>query len=119
MFFLRLLALPLAYTEGYCSTERKIPLFGTVFLSVFENNDLTHPFPVFQLGLCVYRYQSMFMGTFNNFKLIQNLASYHESIPNSVVLLYDPVQTAAGQLTLRAFRLSDDFLELSKRCVGL
>jgi translation initiation factor 3 subunit H len=61
------------------------------------------------------RYQSMFMGTFNNFKLIQNLASYHESIPNSVVLLYDPVQTAAGQLTLRAFRLSDDFLELSKR----
>jgi len=61
----------------------------------------------------------MFMGTFNNFKLIQNLASYHESIPNSVVLLYDPVQTAAGQLTLRAFRLSDDFLELSKRCVRL
>ena len=61
----------------------------------------------------------MFLGTFNNFKLIQNLASYHESIPNSVVLLYDPVQTAAGHLTLRAFRLSDDFLELSKRCAPL
>lgn len=63
-------------------------------------------------------YQSMFLGTFNNFKLIQNLAAYHESIPNSVVLLYDPVQTAAGTLTLRAFRLSDDFLELSKRAMN-
>jgi translation initiation factor 3 subunit H len=60
-------------------------------------------------------YQSMFLGTFNNFKLIQNLLSYHESIPNSVVVLYDPVQTANGSLTIRAFRLSEKFLELSKR----
>jgi len=60
-------------------------------------------------------YQSMFLGTFNNFKLIQNLASYQDAIPNSVVLLYDPVQTASGRLTIRAFRLSEDFLELSKR----
>jgi hypothetical protein len=41
-------------------------------------------------------YQSMFLGTFNNFKLIQNLASYQEAIPNSVVLLYDPVQVKNG-----------------------
>lgn len=60
-------------------------------------------------------YQSMFLGTFNNVKLIQNLAAYHESIPNSVVVLYDPVQTANGQLTIRAFRLSEEFVEASKR----
>jgi len=59
-------------------------------------------------------YQSMLLGTFNSFKLIQNLMSYQEAIPNSVVLLYDPVQTAKGSLTLRAFRLSEEFLELSK-----
>jgi translation initiation factor 3 subunit H len=59
-------------------------------------------------------YQSMFLGTFNNFRLIQNLQSYHESIPNSVVVLYDPVQTANGSLTIRAFRLSDKYLDLSK-----
>lgn len=63
-------------------------------------------------------YQSMFLGTFNNFKLIQNLASYQDAIPNSVVLLYDPVQTASGRLTIRAFRLSEDFLELSRRALN-
>eukprot|EP00616_Rhizochromulina_sp_CCMP1243_P001126 CAMPEP_0118966402 /NCGR_PEP_ID=MMETSP1173-20130426/3875_1 /TAXON_ID=1034831 /ORGANISM="Rhizochromulina marina cf, Strain CCMP1243" /LENGTH=311 /DNA_ID=CAMNT_0006915173 /DNA_START=1 /DNA_END=936 /DNA_ORIENTATION=+ len=60
-------------------------------------------------------YQSMFLGTFNNIKLIQNLLSYHESIANSVVILYDPIQTAKGKLTLRAFRLSEKFVEAVKR----
>jgi translation initiation factor 3 subunit H len=59
-------------------------------------------------------YQSMFLGTFNTSKLLQNLASYHASIPNSVVILYDPIQTAKGSLTIRAFRLSEEFLELTK-----
>lgn len=60
-------------------------------------------------------YQSMFLGTFSNQLLIQALQSYHESIPNSVVILYDPVQTANGNLTIRAFRLSDEYLEVAKR----
>lgn len=63
-------------------------------------------------------YQSMFLGTYNSFKLIQNLASYHESIPNSVVILYDPVQTAKGSLTIRAFRLSEAFVEMSQRAMN-
>lgn len=57
-------------------------------------------------------YQSMFFGTFNTFALIQNLEAYHESIPHSVVILYDPVQTANGSLTVRAFRLSKAFIDL-------
>jgi len=59
-------------------------------------------------------YQSMFLGTFNSMKLVQNLSSYHASIANSVVILYDPIQTAKGSLTIRAFRLSENFLELTK-----
>lgn len=59
-------------------------------------------------------YQSMFLGTFNSLKLVQNLSSYHASIENSVVILYDPIQTAKGSLTIRAFRLSHEFLELTK-----
>jgi translation initiation factor 3 subunit H len=58
-------------------------------------------------------YQSMLLGTFNSAKLIADLTVYHEKIPNSVVLLYDPIQTASGLLTLRAFRLSAEFLELA------
>ena len=60
-------------------------------------------------------YQSMFYGNFNNFQIVEALQQYHENIPNSIVLLYDPIQTANGSLTLRAFRLSDKFLNLSKR----
>ena len=63
-------------------------------------------------------YQSMLLGTFNLLKLIQNLSSYHESIPNSVVILYDPVQTANGSLTIRAFRLSGDYRALAARAMN-
>jgi translation initiation factor 3 subunit H len=60
-------------------------------------------------------YQSMFLGTFNSMKLVNNLASYQASIANSVVILYDPIQTAKGSLTIRAFRLSKDFLDMTSK----
>lgn len=31
---------------------------------------------------------------------------------NSVVILYDPVQTASGQLTIKAYRLSKAFMRV-------
>lgn len=36
-------------------------------------------------------------------------------LSHSVVVLYDPVQTANGSLTIRAFRLHEDFVELSAK----
>ena len=56
-------------------------------------------------------YQSTYLGTFCTSDLIENQLSYQDNLSdNAVVILYDPVQTARGQLTLKAYRLSKEFM---------
>jgi len=60
---------------------------------------------------CVGWYKSMHLGSFCQTPLIETQFSYQEHLSdNCVVLLYDPIQTAHGSLTLKAFRLSDAFV---------
>jgi translation initiation factor 3 subunit H len=60
---------------------------------------------------CVGWYQSMYLGSFCTSTLIENQFSYQDNLSdNAVVILYDPVQTARGQLTLKAYRLSREFM---------
>ncbi|CAM9192798.1 unnamed protein product [Ectocarpus sp. 6 AP-2014] len=62
---------------------------------------------------CVGFYQSMYLGSFCTQTLIDNQFSYQENLSdNSVVILYDPVQTANGQLTIKAYRLSKAFMRV-------
>lgn len=62
---------------------------------------------------CVGFYQSMYLGSFCTQTLIDNQFSYQENLSdNSVVILYDPVQTANGQLTMKAYRLSKAFMKV-------
>ncbi|KAG5185831.1 eukaryotic initiation factor 3H1 subunit [Tribonema minus] len=60
---------------------------------------------------CVGWYQSMYLGSFCTQTLVDNQYTYQENLSdNAVVVLYDPVQTARGQLTLKAYRLSKEFM---------
>jgi len=64
---------------------------------------------------CVGWYSSTYMGTFLNESAIETQYNYQERIKKSVVLIYDPVKTAQGVLSLKAYRLTQPFLELYRQ----
>eukprot|EP00697_Spironema_sp_BW2_P002525 gnl/Spiro4/13346_TR7102_c0_g1_i1.p1 gnl/Spiro4/13346_TR7102_c0_g1~~gnl/Spiro4/13346_TR7102_c0_g1_i1.p1 ORF type:complete len:348 (+),score=105.41 gnl/Spiro4/13346_TR7102_c0_g1_i1:32-1045(+) len=59
-------------------------------------------------------YHSTYMGSFVNEEFIKQLFNFQSSIKKSVVLIYDPLRTRQGKLSLRALRLTDDFMQLLK-----
>jgi len=62
---------------------------------------------------CVGWYQSMYLGSFSTHSLVDNQLSYQTDLsPNAVVILYDPIQTAHGNLVLKCFRLTDECIKL-------
>lgn len=66
---------------------------------------------------CVGWYQSMYLGTICTNDVVGYQYSYQSSEElsnNSVVVMYDPIQSQRGVLVLKAFRLTDKFIELRK-----
>jgi translation initiation factor 3 subunit H len=66
---------------------------------------------------CVGWYQSMFLGTICTNDVVGYQYSYQSSEElsnNSVVIMYDPIQSQKGILVLKAFRLTDKFMELKR-----
>jgi translation initiation factor 3 subunit H len=60
---------------------------------------------------CVGWYQSMYLGIYSTAALLENQWSYQTDLsPNAVVILYDPMQTAHGNLVLHCYRLTDECL---------
>ena len=59
---------------------------------------------------CIGWYQSMYLGLYNTTTLLENQYNYQTELsPNSVVVLYDPIQTSSQQtLVLKCYRLSDE-----------
>lgn len=58
---------------------------------------------------CVGWYQTMYLGSYSTSSLVENQLSYQTDLsPNAVVLLYDPIQTAHGNLVLKCFRLTEE-----------
>jgi translation initiation factor 3 subunit H len=57
-------------------------------------------------------YQSALLGTWCNKDTIEEQYKYQTEIPNSVVMVYDPSSTTRGRLALKAYRLSNEFMEL-------
>ncbi len=57
-------------------------------------------------------YQSMYLGSFCTQSLIDIQYSYQANLSNSVAVLYDPIQTARGELTIKAYRLTDEFMRV-------
>jgi translation initiation factor 3 subunit H len=57
---------------------------------------------------CVGWYQSMYLGLYSTAAILENQFNYQTDLSaNSVVLLYDPMQTTHGQLVLKCLRLTD------------
>jgi translation initiation factor 3 subunit H len=66
---------------------------------------------------CVGWYQSAYMGTYSTNEVVGYQESYQSAedlSANSVVIIYDPVQSKKGQLSIKAFRLSDEYMRLRK-----
>jgi len=59
-------------------------------------------------------YQSTYYGGFLNKALLDSQFSYQSSIEESVVLIYDPLKTARGFLSIKAYRLSATAMQMYK-----
>jgi translation initiation factor 3 subunit H len=62
---------------------------------------------------CVGWYQSMYLGSFSTASLLENQLSYQTDLSaNAVVILYDPMQTAHGNLAIKCMRLTEKALDM-------
>lgn len=62
---------------------------------------------------CVGWYQSMYLGIYSTSALLENQWSYQTELSaNSIVLMYDPMQTANGNLVLNCYRLTEHAVKL-------
>ncbi|KAJ3094525.1 Eukaryotic translation initiation factor 3 subunit H [Phlyctochytrium planicorne] len=59
-------------------------------------------------------YVSTHLGSFWNQTIVENQYSYQKMYAQSVLIVYDHTRTVQGNLSLRALRLSDTFMELFK-----
>jgi translation initiation factor 3 subunit H len=57
-------------------------------------------------------YSSTYMGAFLNELTIETQYNYQERIQKSVVVIYDPLKTSQGALSLKAYRLTQAFMQL-------
>jgi len=62
--------------------------------------------------LLVGFYQSTPFGSCFNDTFVESLFDYQSSVEDSVVLVYDPIKTMQGNLSLKAYRLSESALKL-------
>lgn len=57
-------------------------------------------------------YQSTFLGSFLNRNFVESQFYHQKSIEESVVIVYDPLQTNQGNLSIKAYRLTPKLMEL-------
>jgi translation initiation factor 3 subunit H len=57
-------------------------------------------------------YQSTYLGSFMNLSMLESQFTYQDNIRKCVVIVYDPVKTIQGTLSLQAFRLTNQFMKL-------
>jgi len=57
-------------------------------------------------------YQSTFLGSFLNRNFVESQFHYQRSIEESIVLVYDPLQTNYGMLSFKAYRLTKKLMDL-------
>jgi len=59
-------------------------------------------------------YQSAMLGSFLNSSVVDVQYDYQKDIPSSVVIVYDPYRTSAGRLGIKAYRLTDSYMQSYK-----
>ncbi|XP_064383314.1 eukaryotic translation initiation factor 3 subunit H-like [Halichondria panicea] len=60
-------------------------------------------------------YQSTYLNSHINKEFLESHVRYQQTIEESIVLIYDPLRTANGVLSLKAFRLTDTIVEMVSR----
>lgn len=60
-------------------------------------------------------YTSTYFANFYSSSTIEHQLSYQLSIPNSIMIVYDPFTSTKGKLQLKAFRLTQQFIEATER----
>lgn len=90
--------------ERYLSDERANNVFSLCLSSCRVNVDHFH----------VGWYQSADVGNFLNLSLLESQYHYQTSIEESVVLIYDTAKSARGFLTLKAYRLTPQAIQMYK-----
>ncbi|XP_021351508.1 eukaryotic translation initiation factor 3 subunit H-like [Mizuhopecten yessoensis] len=60
-------------------------------------------------------YQSTYFGSFINRLFLDSQYNYQNSIEESVVLIYDPLRTTKGYLSLKAYRLTKDMMDFYRK----
>ncbi|KAK9466066.1 hypothetical protein V1512DRAFT_264660 [Lipomyces arxii] len=63
-------------------------------------------------------YMSSYMGGFYNQTLVDNLVAFQAANPNSIVLVHDVTRSTQGSFSLKAYRLSAEFLATNKTSGG-
>jgi len=59
-------------------------------------------------------YQSTYLGSYLGQSMVESQFNYQVNLPKSVVIIYDPLRSNHGTMSLRAFRLSRKVMELYK-----
>lgn len=59
-------------------------------------------------------YQSSNHGNFINRAFLDSQFSYQSAIEESIVLIFDPIKTSQGCLSLKAYRLTPKMMEMYK-----
>lgn len=70
---------------------------------------------------CVGWYQSMYLGTMFTNEVVDSQYNYQNSeelSDNCVVIMYDPIQSKKGNLVIKAFHLSDEYLQLRRNRIN-
>lgn len=60
-------------------------------------------------------YQSTYLGSHASKEFLDNQVKYQQAIEESVVVIYDPLQSTQGSLSLKAFRLTKDILSMMQQ----
>jgi translation initiation factor 3 subunit H len=70
---------------------------------------------------CVGWYQSMYLGTLNTNDVVDSQYNYQaaeELSDNCVVIMYDPIQSQKGALVIKAYHLSDKFMDMRRNKIN-
>jgi len=91
-----------ANPSAYAQEDKQVEILD--MLKRFRNMNIDYELVGF--------YQAHLFGACFNHDVFGSMVDYQFNNPDAVVLIYDPVRTRQGLLTLRAFRLSRKALEL-------
>lgn len=112
--------LEVTYTYPFPAPQSKSDLEGDALIDDMEGGE--YQFEMMKMlqkvnidNNCVGWYTSVNLGSLFNMETVNSQYTYQsaeELTENCVVLMYDPVLSKKGSLLLKAFRLSDRFLEI-------